>query len=248
MTDGRSENSRVSNNIGGFEGMALPEFLTQMMFEQIVMIILTVIIAVSVLLQAVATIKQARLLRESESRNNEREDRRDERDRQRDERDRKRENVDVRITLAGSLKNEYDDDSNLWKTKRFTGFIAANVSLFDVTITSCELETGIQLREDGSGIEKLLYIPEVSEYGGSALSDFAAPHRLRHGETLRVYFEEERLAESLKERGDEEPLRVRPCCYDSLGNKHVYDGWIVWLGDGKSISYDSPSPGYTAIP
>ena len=228
--------------------MALPEFLTQMIFEQIMMIILTAIIACSVLVQAVATMKQARILIESESRNIEREDRRDERDRQRDERDRKRERADVRITRADSSRNEYDGDGNQWRTKRFTGFIAANVSLFDVTITSCKLETGIQLREDGSGVEELLAIPEVSEYCGSALSDFAPPHRLRHGETLRVYFEEERLAERLRQECDEDPLRVRPCCYDSLGNKHVYDGWIVWLGDGKSISYDSPSPGYTAIP
>ena len=228
--------------------MVVPEFLTQMTFEQIVMIILTVIIAFSALVQALVTRKQARFLRESESRNVEREDRRDGRDRQRDERDRKRETPDVRITLADSSKNEYDGDGNQWRMKRFTGFIAANVSLFDVTITSCKPETGIQMREDGSGVEQLLAIPEVSEYRGSALSDFVPPHRLRHGDTLRVYFEEDCLAESLREKSDEEPLRVRPCCYDSLGNKHVYNGWIVWLGGGKSIFYDSPSPGYTAIP
>ena len=204
--------------------MQPPQFLIDLTFEQGMMIVLTIIIAISVLVQAVYTSKQARILAESEQRN------------------RERSVPTVKITPVFHTVQDGDDEFGNPNWKSFVGLTIANASPFDITITSIEFEQGIPIDSD-SRISTVVWFPHVTRYKDSLLSNVSLPHRLQYGQTLQVMFDEAHVVEELKLNGGGTPVRVRPRCFDSLGNKHTMDSWIVWE-ESKISSFPGPGPGY----
>ena len=204
--------------------MQLPKFLADLKFEQVMMILLTAIIAFCVVVQTINIREQARILADSEKRT------------------RERDKPTVRITTLSHAIRYYDDDSGKPQEKSFVGFSIANASPFDITITSIGLELGIPIDNDG-GVRSELYIPQVTIYKRWELSNFSLPHRLQYGETLRVLYDEADAVERLMRQGNGNPARVLPFCYDSLGNKHTMDSWITWEV-GVMRGFDGPEPGH----
>ena len=204
--------------------MQLPKYLARLTFEQVMIIILTAIIACCVLVQTKYMGEQARILADSEQRT------------------RERDKPTVRITTLSYAIRYYDDDSGKPQEKSFVGFSIANASPFDITITSIGLELGIPIDNDG-GVRSELYIPQVTSYKKWELSSFAPPHRLQYGETLQVLYDRADAVEQLKRHGSGNPARIRPRCHDSLGNEYTLDSWITWEEDGV-IEFDGPEPGH----
>ena len=220
--------------------MNLPPYFT-LAFDQLMMVVLTIIIAFSVVVQAIFSAKQAgyvkeqaRLFAESEARSQEREARRRERERPR-----------IRITHASYGFGEGQDADGNAQQKTFRGLILANASLHETTITAVEFEVGVPIDSpiDNSKIPvPSLQFSPVYEYKGTKLSD-PLPQRLRHGETMRVLYDEDVLLAHLERHGEGQPSAVLPVGRDSLGNKHAADAWTVW-GKNSLGALNGPGPGY----
>ena len=220
--------------------MNLSAFFT-LTFDQLMMVVLTVIIAFSVVAQAIFSGKQAkfsgkqaryvkeqlRLFAESEARRREREQPR------------------IRITHASYGFFEGQDADGNAQQKAFRGLILANASLHETTITAVEFEVGVPIDSpiDSSKVPvpSLQYSP-VYEYKGTKLSD-PLPQRLRHGETMRVLYDEDDLLAHAERHSEGQPSAVLPVCRDSLGNKHAADAWTVW-GKNSLGTLNGPGPGY----
>ena len=195
-------------------------------FDQLMMVILTVIIAASVVGQAIFAHRQAhyahrqahyareqaRLFAESEKRQLEREQPR------------------IKITNTVYGFHGMRDDNAKPRSKEFVGLILANASPFDVTITQINFEVGVPVDFpfDGSKLptQSLQFSP-VNEYRDTKLSD-SLPQRLRHGETMRVLYDEDEFLARLERHGRGKPPAVLPVCHDALGNKYSADHWTVW--------------------
>ena len=113
--------------------MDLPPYLT-LAFDQLMMVVLTIIIAFSVVVQAIFSAKQAkyvkeqtRLFAESEARS------------------RERERPRIRITHASYGFGEGQDADGNVQQKTFIGLILANASLQETTITAVEFEVGVPI-------------------------------------------------------------------------------------------------------
>ena len=203
-------------------------------FDQLVMIGLTVIIAFSVVVQAMFAGRQARYAREQARLFEESEARSRERERPR-----------IRITHASYGFSEGQDADGNAHQKAFRGLILANASFHETTITALEFEVGVPIDSpiDSSKVPVLsLPFSPVYEYKGTTLSD-PLPQRLRHGETMRVLYDEDVLLARLERHGEGQPSAVLPVCRDSLGNKHAADAWTVW-GKNSLGSLNGPGPGY----
>ena len=213
--------------------MNLPAFFT-LTFDQLMMVVLTIIIAFSVVVQAIFSGKQAkyvkeqvRLFAESEARSREREQPR------------------IRITHASYRLGEGQDADGNAQQKAFRGLILANASPHETTITAVEFEVGVPIDSpiDSSKVPvPSLQFSPVYEYKGTKLSDLL-PQRLRHGETMRVLFDEDVLLAHIERHGEGQPSAVLPVCHDSLGNKHAADAWTVW-GKNSLGALNGPGPGY----
>ena len=213
--------------------MNLPAFFT-LTFDQLMMVVLTVIIAFSVVVQAIFSGKQAkyvkeqvRLFVESEARSREREQPR------------------IRITHASYGFGEGQDADGNAQQKAFRGLILANASPHETTITAVEFEVGVPIDSpiDSSKVPvRSLPFSPVYEYKGTKLSD-PLPQRLRHGETMRVLYDEDVLLARLERHGEGQPSAVLPVCRDSLGNKHAADAWTVW-GKNSLGALNGPGPSY----
>ena len=198
--------------------MGLSELFDTVEFNELIMIILTVIIAFSAYSQAKNTKKQAQLLKQSEERN------------------RERHNPKIRMMLVDHI---VQDDTN-WIS--YVGFSITNASSFDVTIISLGLE--LEIPEDNDGpITLKTDFPHVTKFKDRELSDSTLPRRLKYGESLRILYDETGVVERLRAQGSDQPARVRPQCYDSLGNKHTMDSWITWKKGGVAY-FDGPRPDY----
>ena len=214
--------------------MNLPPYFT-LAFDQLMMVVLTVIIAFSVVVQAIFSAKQAkyvkeqaRLFAESQARS------------------RERERPRIRITHATYGFSEGQDADGNAHQKAFRGLILANASLHETTITAVEFEVGVPIDSpiDSSKVPvPSLQFSPVYEYKGTKLSA-PLPQRLRHGETMRVLYDEDVLLAHLERHGEGQPSAVLPVCHDSLGNKHAADAWTVW-GKNSLGSLNGPGPGYT---
>ena len=205
-------------------------------FDELMMVALTVIIAGSVVGQAIFASRQARYAREQADLFAESEKRQRERERPR-----------IRITPAGYGVDDKRNESAGARRKEFVGVMLANASPFDITITRVEFEVGVpvDLPFDRSRIPApSLQFSAVGEYGDTRLSD-ALPKRLRHGETMRVLYDEDKLLEKLERHGGGDVPAVLPVCHDSLGNRHAADIWTVW-GKNYLGGSDGPGPGRVA--
>ena len=193
------------------------------------MIGLTLIIAFSVVAQAIYSRKQADLFAKAEARN------------------REREQPKIRFTNASSGFSEGQDANGNPQHKRFCGFILANVGHVDTTITAVDFEVGVPIDSPANCSQvpaQYLFFSPVHEYRGSRLSD-SLPQRLRHGETMRVLYDEDELLARIEKRGNGQPSAVLPVCHDSLGNKHTADTWTVW-GKNSLGGRHGPGPGFIA--
>lgn len=195
-------------------------------FNEGVIVILTLIIALSAVVQAICTRKQTKiaelqmeLARESE------------------ERQRKRETPNIKFAIDGYSHGRIDPDGNSTTDVYFGGFCITNASSVDVTITNFNLERGI--REGESTLAKSVWMTPVEEFKGKKLSDMELPRRLQHGESMRFLFE----AHLLRRETDGEQPRYRPQCQDSLGNTYTTPFWVEWTDSGVA-TYEDPGPGY----
>ena len=199
-------------------------------FDQLMMVMLTVIIAASVVGQAIFAGKQTQLARDQVRLFTESE-----------KRLREREQPRIRITHASYGFNERQDDNVNPRSKNFVGLIFANASLLDITITHIDYEVGVPVDRPKVPTQSLHLLP-VYEYRDTKLSD-SLPHRLRHGETMRGFYDEDVLLARLERHDGGKPPAVLPVCRDSLGNKHTADTWTVW-GKNYLGALDGPGPGY----
>lgn len=184
-----------------------------MEFDEVINIILTAIIAVSVFFQAKYAKQQARILIKTEETN------------------RKKDKPDVRIVLAQHSIQDDKGDTDSPNGVCFVGFTITNASLFDITITHVNFELGIPENKQG-GVTVSMQLPEITKYKGRELSNIKLPHRLKYGETIKLFYNEKYLVESFKSDGDNMPIRVRPRCNDSLGNIHTLGTWVTWSEGG----------------
>ncbi len=204
-------------------------FFIGLTFNEIIISILTLIIAAAVVVQAIYTKKQARIVEDQAKMARDTEDRRVQREKP---------NVRIAVASYSHLRIGGKDDP---KTLSFQGFSITNTSLLDVTITGWSLELGIMEREDS--ISKSASIAPVEEFEGKKLSDTVLPHRLRYGETMRILFSMADLLSSLKREGHDGLARVRPQCQDSLGYTYTTDYWVEWTKDSVATHGD-PGLGY----
>ena len=195
-----------------------------MEFDQVINIVLTAIIAISVFFQAKYAKQQARVLIESEETN------------------KKKGKPNVRIVLAHHSIQDGKGDTDSPKWVCFVGFTITNASLFDITITIVDFEVGIPENKQGS-VPLSMQLTEITKYKGRELSNVNLPQRLKYGDTIKLLYNEKYLVESFKSDGDNMPIRVRPRCYDSLGNIHTLGTWVTW-SEGRVTNYsDGPGPG-----
>ena len=108
------------------------------------------------------------------------------------------------------------------------GFWIVNRSTLDATVTSWELQQGIP-EDSPLGTTLMSSRPSLVRNEGKA-SDFQMPHRLRYGDRIEFLFPKDVVGSR----------RFRPCCSDSLGNRHTSQGWIDWENDSV---HEDPGPG-----
>ena len=193
--------------------------------DQWINIILTALIVIAVCAQAVFTYRQARLLEEAGQRKQD------------------RDKPSIRIVSLTHVVDRLEPSGGL-ETASFYGFTVTNAGFVDVVIASFAFETGraASSGEDDAPTAEIVF-PPVTRHDQSAVSTMSLPHRLRHGESFSVLFDRMQLVEESTRIGGEIPVHMRPYCSDSLGNKHKFDGWIVYQ-KGNSTSYvTGPSPG-----
>lgn len=169
-------------------------------FDQWTMIILTVIIAGSVVVQAWSTVKQARISDEV----------------------RRREDERTRPRLIVVPTNLTKDDAS------FVGFTVTNASHFGVTVTSLGCECAIPLNSEGPVTGLTDFPNPVMTHNDDDVSNMSLPHKLRHGETFRVLFNGKNIENQLADEGASE--LVRPQFRDSLGGVHTSVHWIAYKG------------------
>ena len=189
--------------------------------DDVLMVVLTGIIAWSVLWQARYTKRLAEISIQTEKR--------------------------VRDQSKPEVKFTHSSHSiqtgDTWES--FVGFSITNASPFDVTITSVSLGLGILVDKIHGPFTPAMQFSHVRQYRGSTLSDWSLPCRLRHGESILVLYDEDDAIAALKREGGGQPVRIRPQCYDSLHNRHTMDSWIVW-DKNRIAMYDDPGPGLIA--
>lgn len=127
------------------------------------------------------------------------------------------------------------------ETTRFAGFSMTNSGAVEIEVVGWSLQLG--LKEGDSVLSKSPLLDPAESFNGQRLSDVDFPHRLKYGETVRVVFEEEELLARLRHEGDGVIARVRPEFRDSLGNTYSMDYWIEWA-EGATAAHDGPGPGY----
>lgn len=196
-------------------------FLQNLETDDVLMVVLTTIIALAVRSQAKYTKQLAEITLQA------------------DQRVRERQKPEVKLVECHSTIQT----GNTWKS--FVGFSITNASPFGVTITSIGLGLGIPVDRLRGPYTSSICLSHIDKYGGATLSDCSLPRRLQYGESMRVLYDEDSAIAELKSKGEGQPVRIRPQCYDSLGNRHTMDHWAAW--DKNSIaSFPDPGPGLIA--
>ena len=175
------------------DGITLPEVL---------MVVLTIVIAAAVGVQAKYTKQLADLSAQSEKR--------------------LRMRNEPRILIGHYIRSIGLPDEQI----SFKGFSITNASPFDVTIT--QFSMGLGIPADGRGPVQLAALPpHVNQHNGEQISDFSLPRRLQYGESMHVLYDEETvIAELGSEEEEDRTVRFRPQCQDSLGNRHAMNQWV----------------------
>ena len=143
-------------------------------------------------------------------------------------------NTESRIILTSY--NKYNNGT------RYVGFSIKNESFFEVTITSFDLELGIP--EDSNRLDApIVIISPITESEDGELPDSTLPRRFGYGDSMQILYNETEVVEMLRVEENDQPARVRPRCYDSLGNKYTMNHWITWEKSYTAM-FDEPGPGY----
>ena len=110
----------------------------------------------------------------------------------------------------------------------------ANDGLVDVEIRLFAFEVGA-LRKDSPGIStaEIHLTPRTPDHGPAVIV-MSLPHRLQPAESFSVFFDRKLLVEESVKLGGGAPVRLRPFCRDSLGNKHTMDRWIGYCPDNHT--------------
>lgn len=197
--------------------LALADYLMTML------VILTAIMAGSVVWQAMSTRKMAKLYRDQH------------------EHEVEKTNPKVHIGLRAASFS-----TGPYRPQNFFGFSITNASQVEVTITYIELELGLFENHRGEYIP-YLNVPPTKEYNGKVVSDFEPPHRLKYGEAIKILYDEDVLAKKQESmiNGQRSP-RFRFRCSDSLGNYYNHHSWMEFGSDGQR-SYPDPGDGIIAV-
>ena len=184
--------------------------ITEVSFDQWIMVVLTAIIAISVVVQAWCTSAQASIAGKAE------------------ERAVSRNQPKVKITPYCYSFGEISKDQHI--EKHFDGFTVVNAGFVPVTITNFNLETGVPV---GAGSVSIPIVTPVDSYKDKTLTTMALPHRLEHSESFQVLYDEDDLIQKFGMK------RVRPICHDSLHNSYTTDFWLLWEKN-KTSFHDDP--------
>ena len=187
--------------------------------DEIIMIILTAIIAASVFWQA-------RITYQAEKRNEE------------------RRKPKVGIILAGSSYSRYDTTTEKYESRKFEGFQATNIGHIDVTITSMFLEYPIRDKPEEYGTTSRTGYPEKIEFEGKIICDPCLPRRLRPGDSVQSLYSLDDLENMQRSHETGKTIRLRPKIQDSIGNEY-HGPWMIWESNSNtSTSYGDPGLGY----
>ena len=206
--------------------------------NEILMVILTFIIAVSVGLQAKFMRDQAKITQDQAKIT------RGQANLAKEAEARQRQKEEPKIKITTSYYSDLEDEDEWGKRKRvnYLGFAITNASPFDVTIAFAWLELGIK-EDDDYAISRKIDIPPLTKYKKQEISDSTLPHRLQYGETITILYKETNILRLLTKAGGGQPARVRPQCSDSLGNTYSLDYWVMWNVESVA-AYNEPGPGY----
>ena len=191
--------------------------------DDVLMVVLTGIIAWSVLWQARYTKRLAEISVQTEQR--------------------VRERNKPEVKLVQCRYDYQTGDEDTWKS--FVGFSITNASPFDVIITSISLGLGIPVDRIRGPFTSSIQLSHIDRHRGATLSDCSLPRRLQHGESMRILYDEDEAIGVLKREGGGQPARCRPQCGDSLGNRHTMDHWVVWEKN-STAGFPDPGPGLIA--
>lgn len=126
--------------------------------------------------------------------------------------------------------------------QRPEGVLADECSSVPLSVNAFQLEIGTP-EESEYGTESIFVDSRQTTIGGEETD---LPARLEYGESLLVSYDEDVLLGRLADYGENgERARVRPSCYDSLGNKHTFGAWIELSRDAVGAHRD-PGPGLLA--
>ena len=193
-------------------------FLQNLETDDVLMVVLTAIIASAVRSQAKYTRQLAEITLQTERRV------------------RERNKPEVKLVQC---RHDFQTGGT-WKS--FVGFSITNASPFDVIITSISLGLGIPVDRIRGPFTPSIQLSHIDRYRGATLSDCSLPRRLQYGESMRVLYGEDDAIAALKHEGGGQPVRIRPQCDDSLGNRHTMGHWAIW--DKHSIAgFPDPGPG-----
>ncbi len=137
------------------------------------------------------------------------------------------------------------DESNCLTTPRiFEGFMVQNTGFTEVEIVSFAFELGMMRisTETTEVPASAIGFRPVREDSKTVLSTMKLPHRLRRGESFKVFFDKEKLVQRSLREGGGTSVRMRPYCHDSLGNKFVANHWFTYRDIRSLAAYGSPSP------
>ena len=163
--------------------------------NEIIILVLTLIIAISVLFQAKFTRDQAKSLKESEHRQ------------------RLRDGPNVKLTTAMRSFSQRVDEAGNRRDILFVGFQIVNTNQVDIIITNWCFDSGV--KDGDNTLSRHIAISPIVEFEGDKVSDVNFPHRIRYGESVRLLFRKEELLEQLKRDGEDRQGRVLAICQDS---------------------------------
>ena len=126
--------------------------------------------------------------------------------------------------------------------RKLDGFTVTNAGFRDIEITSFAFEVGRRLDSRNDPATSEITFTPVDKHRETVLTTMELPHRLKPGESFKVLYDTIRMIEETIRIGGETPIRMRPYCSDSLGNKHMPHHWVTYK-ENQTAFFDGPSPG-----
>lgn len=123
----------------------------------------------------------------------------------------------------------------------FAELTVANEGLVDVEILLIAFEVGA-LRNGSPGVSTSeIHLEPKTPGHGPPVVMMSLPHRLQPAESFSVFFDRNQLVEESAKLGGGTPVRLRPFCHDSLGQKYTMDRWIAYESDLQTSLHFNPS-------